>query len=95
MEANRIIHEKDAKGTRDTAAAMVTETGSASSTMLDEEGPRPDASENEDVVVELYKEQRMPGEHQEVYSVFGKARQDLNAARRSRGLFPVEAMDTA
>ena len=53
--------------------------------------------------VERSEEQRKPlsehvepedREHQEVYTLFEKARQDLNAARRARGLFPVEAVDT-
>ena len=54
------------------------------------------------MVVELHEQHRMPvaedaqdREHQEVQTVFEEARQDLNAARRSRGFFLVEATDTA
>ena len=46
VKAICMIYEMDAKGTRATAAAMVTES-SAPSIMLDEDGLWPDASEDE------------------------------------------------
>ena len=70
--------------------------------MLNEEELWRDVSENEAVVVELNEEQRTSlaeyarQEHRqhEVHTVCKKATQDLKATRRSRGFFPVEAMDT-